>query len=130
MPFSYRLYCCCVIPRIFAISFCPISLSLRVSFSLSLNFIVFTSFFLQYIYLNVLTLHLFGCIILVWVEVKVMFRVSYRCPGSHYERRTVKEFSSFASAQLYFLLKFHDSYPELRLEVVSDSELEDVSDGS
>ena len=57
-----------------------------------------------------------------------MFRVGYRCPRSQYNRRTEKEFCAYASAQLYFLQKFHAGLPELRLEVISDSALEDVSD--
>lgn len=57
-----------------------------------------------------------------------MFRVSYRVPGSPYGRRNEKEFFAFASALLYFLQKFHEDFPELRLEVLPNESLDDVSD--
>lgn len=56
-----------------------------------------------------------------------MFRVGYRVKSSPYGRRTEKEFCSFASAMFYFLQKFHEAVPDLRLEVVESESLEGSS---
>lgn len=45
-----------------------------------------------------------------------MFRVSY--VSGKFEDRRHKDFSSFASAQYYFLAKFHEERPGLRLSVL------------
>lgn len=56
-----------------------------------------------------------------------MFRVSYRVPSSRYGRRTERGFVTYASAQFFFLQKFHEGVPDLRLEVLSSEVLDDVS---
>lgn len=61
-----------------------------------------------------------------------MFRVSY--VFGKYEDRRYKDFSSFASAQYYFLAKLHEERSGLSLfvlpsEVVDRIELERESDG-
>lgn len=61
-----------------------------------------------------------------------MFRVSY--VSGKFEDRRHKDFASFASAQYYFLAKFREERPGLRLsvlpsEIVDRIELERESDG-
>lgn len=51
-----------------------------------------------------------------------MFRVSYRY--GKFNNRRHKDFCAFASALMYFLQKFHEERPDLRLSVVYDESLD------
>lgn len=53
-----------------------------------------------------------------------MFRVSY-LSGKFNDRRH-KDFTAYASAQLYFLQKYHEDRPGLRLSVVPEEVVERI----